>query len=410
MRLSTSMIYQSGLNGILNSQSTLLGIQQQLSSGRRIVTPSDDPLGAGQAINAAQNLSMTGNYAANRSVAGRSLGLEDNALSGVISNITDSLSRIVQAGDGTLSDADRQTLATVLSNSRDALMSLANSDDGNGQYLFSGYQGDAPAYSVNASGAVQYDGDNGQRMIQVEQARQMAGSDVGSDIFARVAPGSTAFVTSAGAANTGTATFGAAGITGTSATGKNFTLQFQVDPAGNTTYTVTTDDGAGGITTSPAAAYVDGASIDLGNGVSVPVSGKPGNGDTIAVDSASRTGMDVFATLDSVVAALKQPSQENDVNTAALQNILATANKKLTLNLDNVSTVRASVGARQNELDALGSAGNQRTLTDTKTLTDITNVDYYSAYSALTLRNVSLQASMAAFQSIQGVSLFSTLK
>jgi flagellar hook-associated protein 3 FlgL len=400
------MIYQNGLNGILNSQSTLLGLQQQISSGRRIVTPSDDPLGAGQAINSSQNLSMVGNYASNRQVAARSLGLEDNALGSVVSNLQDVWSHLVQAGDGTLSDADRQSLATVLTNSRDALMSLANSDDGNGQYLFSGHQGGTQAYSL-VSGTIQYTGDQGQRMIQVEQARQMAGSDTGTDVFSRVSPGSNAYVASVPAGNAGTAEFSSVDVTnGGAGVGSKFKVDFSDDGAGNITYTVTTDDGVNPPSTSAPVAYSSGATIDLG-GVSFSISGAPAGGDSLSVEPASKTNMDVFGTLDSVIAALNQPSQGDPISTAALNNMLATATKKISLNMDNVSTVRASVGARENELDALNSTGSQRSLTDTKTLTDITSVDYYSAWSALTLRNVSLQASMAAFNSIQGVSLFS---
>jgi flagellar hook-associated protein 3 FlgL len=412
MRLSTSMIYQNSLNGILNSQSTLLGLQQQISSGRRIVTPSDDPLGAGEAVNDSQNLSMTGNYAANRQTANRSLGLEDNTLSGVVSNLQSVLSRIVQAGNGTLSDADRQTLSTVLTNSRDALMSLANSNDGNGQYLFSGYQGGTPAYTQDAvTGAISYAGDQGQRMIQVEQARQLASSDVGSDVFNRGAPGTNAYFAQAASGNTGTATFGSVSVTnGGLNVGSNFTVNFQDDGAGNMTYTVDTVAPDGTTTTTPAQPYTDGATLDLG-GVSVAISGAPQTNDSITVNAAGNppasNDMDVFGTLNSLITALQQPSQGDPVSTAALRNMLATANKKISLNLDNVSTVQASVGARENELDALDSTGDQRSLTQTKTLSDITSVDYYSAWSALTLRNVSLQASMAAFTSIQGVSLFS---
>ena len=216
MRLSTSMIYQSGLNGILNSQSSLLGLQQQVSSGRRVVTPSDDPLAAGQSITVSQNLAMTKAYASNRVVAERALGVEDNALQAVISNLTGVFERIVQAGDGTLSDPDRRMLASVIGNSRDALFALANTTDGNGQYLFSGYQGGTPAYSVDATGAISYTGDSGQRVVQVDQAREMASTDVGTDIFSRATPGTNTYFIAAGA-NTGTATYGGPATSGTAA-------------------------------------------------------------------------------------------------------------------------------------------------------------------------------------------------
>jgi flagellar hook-associated protein 3 FlgL len=419
MRLSTSMIYQSGLNGILNSQSVLMRIQEQVSSSRRIVTPSDDPLAAGQAINASQNLSMTGNYGSNRGVANQSLGAEDNALNAAINNITDVMSRVVQAGNGTLSDTDRQTLATVLTNSRDALFALSNTTDGNGQYLFSGYQGGTAAYSKDpTTGKIAYSGDAGQRLIQVEQARQMASADVGSDIFGRASPGTTSYIASAVVDN-GTATFTAPNVTnGGANVGDAFQIKFATDPAtGDMTYTVTTTlppttpptVPPPAPTVSGAAPYTPGQTIDMG-GVSVTFSGDPADGDTFNVDTAASSDVDVFGTLNSLITALSSPTQADPSASAGLRNVLTTAARKLSINLDNVSTVRASVGARQNELDALDSTGNQRTLTDKDTLSGLQDLDYASAISEMTLRQVALQASMAAFSEIQGVSLFSSNK
>ncbi|WP_306430691.1 flagellar hook-associated protein FlgL [Bordetella genomosp. 10] len=412
VRLSTSMIYQSGLNGILNSQSSLLSLQQQVSSGRRIVTASDDPLAAGQSITASQNLSMTGNYASNRNVANTSLGNEGNALSAIVNNITASMEKVVQAGNGTLSDTDRQTLATVLSNSRDALFALANSTDGSGQYLFSGYQSGSAAYVQDpATGAITYAGDTGQRVVQVDQARQMSTSDVGSDIFSRANPGTTSYIASAASANTGTATFLAPNTqTGGANIGSTFKIDFAVDATtGDTTYTITTTDAGGTSTTSAPVAYTDGDTIDMG-GVTMTLSGAPANGDSFTVEPAQGADMDVFATMDQLISALTGATQGDAAASASLRNTLTTAARKLAINLDNVSTVQASVGARQNELDALDSTGSQRKLTDTKVLSDLTDLDYYSAVSSLTLRQVALQASMAAFSSIQGVSLFSMNK
>ncbi|ALM86873.1 hypothetical protein ASB57_09645 [Bordetella sp. N] len=412
MRLSTSMIYQSGLNGILNSQSGLLSLQQQLSSGRRIVTPSDDPLAAGQAINAAQNQSMVSNYASNRNVANTALGNEDNALSSIVNNIQGVMEKVVQAGNGTLSDTDRQTLATVLTNSRDALFALANTTDGNGQYLFSGYQSGTAAYVKDpTTGAITYAGDTGQRTIQVEQARQMSSSDIGSDIFNRVNPGTTSYIASASSTNTGSATFLAPNIqSGGANLGSSFQIDFAIDATtGDTTYTITTTDSTGTSTTSTPTAYKDGDTIDMG-GVTMTLSGAPADGDSFTVEPAQNADMDIFGTLDQLITALTAPTQGDAASTANLRNTLTTAARKLAINLDNVSTVQASVGSRQNELDALTTTGNQRALTASKTLSDLTGLDYYAAYSALTLQNVALQASMAAFQSIQGVSLFSMNK
>ncbi|CAM4095817.1 flagellar hook-associated protein FlgL [Bordetella bronchialis] len=414
IRLSTTTIYQSGLNGILKNESDVNYLQQQLSSGRRVVTPSDDPLAAGQAVTAFQNLNMTQTYASNRDAANRSLGLETNALASVVTTLTSVLTRVVQAGNGTLADQDRNSLATVLEQSRDALFALANSTDGNGEYLFSGTAGNAAAYVKNpTTGEITYNGNAGQRLVQVEQSRQMSVSDIGSDIFNRASPGTVSYVAAASPFNTGTATFSAPTVdAASSGPSLNYVVSFAKDPTTNQMmYTITTSDPSTGLgTTSTPVAYEPGEAIDTGHGVTMVVDGEPQEGDTFTIKTAQTADVDMFATFDSLITALKAPSQGDPAAQAQLVNLLATANKTLSINLDNVSTIQASVGARQNELDALDTTGTQRALTDNKTLTDLTQINYYSAISEMSMRQLSLQASMSAFSAVKGTSLFSMNK
>jgi flagellar hook-associated protein 3 FlgL len=180
---------------------------------------------------------------------------------------------------------------------------------------------------------------------------------------------------------------------------------------GDVTYTITsTDPTTGTSTVSAPAAFTPGQTIDTGGGVSMVVNGNPEDGDSFDVTPSQSSDVDMFATLGALISALQSPAQNDPAAQAKLVNLLATANKTLTINLDNVSTVQASVGARQNELDALDSTGTQRTLTDNKTLTDLTQIDYYSAVSTMSMRQLSLQASMAAFSAVKGTSLFSLNK
>ena len=60
-------------------------------------------------------------------------------------------------------------------------MGLANSKDGSGQYMFSGYQAVVPF--TGPPGAVAYNGDEGQRLIQVSPTRQIDSSDAGAGVF-----------------------------------------------------------------------------------------------------------------------------------------------------------------------------------------------------------------------------------
>src|SRR6185437_12724561 len=198
-RISTSQFYQNSLNGILNQQSVLTQVQSQLSSGLAVQTPSDNPLAAAQAVVLSQDATMNSTFASNQEQVTNSLGAEENALNSVTTTMQSVLQNVVQAGDATMGDTGRQSIVTALTSLRSQLVALANTTDTNGQYVFSGYQGATQPFQLNSStGAVTYLGDQGQRSIQVSQSLQVAGSDVGTDVFDRVSPGSQAYITQAG--------------------------------------------------------------------------------------------------------------------------------------------------------------------------------------------------------------------
>ncbi|GBL44434.1 flagellar hook-associated protein FlgL [Sulfuriferula multivorans] len=182
MRISTSMIFQQGAAKISDLQTNLVKTQQQLSTGRRILTPADDPVAAARALDVTQSQSVNAQYATNRQTAVGSLTAVDSTLASVTSVLQDVKTQTVYAGNGTLSNSDRSNLATQLSSDLDQLLALANTTDGIGNYLFSGYQTGTQPFVKTATGA-QYNGDQGQRQIQVDSSRQMAVSDSGQAIF-----------------------------------------------------------------------------------------------------------------------------------------------------------------------------------------------------------------------------------
>jgi len=417
MRLSTTMMYSNGLSGVLAQESDMNRLVEQVGSGRKFLSPADDPLSASLSIGVAQTQSMNTTYGLNRNTAKTNLGQEANVLDSITVALQDVRTRVVQAGNGTFADSDRQALSTALKSARDALLGLANSTDGNGQYLFSGYEGGVVPYAQDATGKIVYSGATGERTVQVDQSRQLSTSDLGSDIFGRANPGSTAYVSTAAPTNGGTAQFGTVSVTpGSPNIGKNFSLQFEADPAtGNMGYRViTTDPNANPPVppvTSPAppagpTQYTPGSSIDFG-GVAVVVKGTPQNGDVIDVESIQSADVDMFNTLDNLIKVLDSPIAGDEKALARLNNELATANKKLASSYDNVLTVGASVGARLNELEALDATGSQKGLSYSKSLSDLEDLDYYAGASQLALRQVALQAASAAFMTIQGSSLFS---
>ena len=420
-RISTSQFYQNSLNGILNQQSELTQVQSQLSSGLAVQTPSDNPLAAAQAVVLSQDATMNSTFASNQQQVTSSLGAEENALNSVTTTMQSVLQSIVQAGDSTMGDTGHQSIVTALTSLRSQLVALANTTDTNGQYVFSGYQGATQPFQLNsATGAVTYLGDQGQRNIQVSQSLQVAGSDVGTDVFDRVTPGTQAYITQAGGSNTGTGVFAPASVsvpTSSNNVGKDFTVTFATGTganAGQMGYTISMTDPNnpnGPTTTTAWQAYTNGATIAMpGGGVSFVVTGAPKAGDTFTLDTPKNgvgSNMDLFQTLNNLINTLSLPSNNNPVNSAAITNALASANKQIQMNYDNVQTVITSIGARMNEVEALGNTGTQLGLSDTQQLGNLLDVDMYSATSSLQLRQVALQAAIQSFSVVQKANLFS---
>jgi flagellar hook-associated protein 3 FlgL len=146
----------------------------------------------------------------------------------------------------------------------------------------------------------------------------------------------------------------------------------------------------------------------LPGGIQISVTGAPQAGDTFVAEPAAGAGADlnIFDTLEGMIAALQLNVQDNAVETAQFQNALGATIQRVDVSYNNVLTVRASVGARLNELDALDANGSQRTLGYTAQLSGLEDLDYYAASTNLQLRLSALEAASLAFQKIQATSLF----
>lgn len=180
MRISTQMMYQQNMRGVTNSQADWLKSGEQMSTGKRVVTPSDDPIAAAQAVVLSQAQAQNSQYETARGFAKQRVSLEDSVLGAVATAITAAQEKLVYANNGTLSDTDKATVATDLQGIRDQIMNLANSADGNGRYIFGGYKTGTPPFD-SATGA--YNGGANTVMQQVDSSRSMVIGHTGTQIF-----------------------------------------------------------------------------------------------------------------------------------------------------------------------------------------------------------------------------------
>jgi flagellar hook-associated protein 3 FlgL len=182
MRISTNTIYQSGISKINSLQSDQVKLQQQISTGRRISAPSDDPVAAARILELSQAKQANNAFADTRQTAQIKLNTIESNLTSVTSLLIASQSSLIGAANGTLSDADRGNVAKELSGSLGALLGLANTKDSYGNFLYAGFKTDTSPFVANLTGAT-YMGDSNQQLLQVDSQRQLATSVSGDRLF-----------------------------------------------------------------------------------------------------------------------------------------------------------------------------------------------------------------------------------
>ncbi|HLR30718.1 MAG TPA: flagellar hook-associated protein FlgL [Paenalcaligenes sp.] len=419
MRISSALYFQTGVNTINKQEGDLLHLFQQIGTGRRMITPADDPLAAAQTITLSQSQSMNERFGTNREVAMRALGETENILDGIVTHLAGLKTRLIEAGNGTLSDQDRAVLAQVLTESQETLLGAMNSTDAAGRYVFSGSQGKSQPFT-EVDGRYVYQGDTGDkaaRNIQVDHSRIIDVGNHGSDVFLRTAPGAMAFVHGSSGQNMGTAVVDSMQIHASRKASQIQKIELQHQDTPDAAWQVLVhyldDHNESAIATYEFNAANTQTVVDLKEdfGVSFQIKGAAEAGDQLYYQQAKTLNGDdelnILNVLADVIAALEQPTKGDATAQARLQNSLNQALQTIDINYDNVLTVRASVGSRMNELESLADSGSLQSLQISKELSRLEDVDYYTATTQLSLRKMALEAASMAFIKIQSTSLFS---
>ncbi len=401
MRISTRTIYENATTQLNSLQSQMARTQNQLATNKRNLTAADDPIASARALEVTQSQSLNTQYGTNRTNAGSSLSLVESALTNGSDLVMDVQTLVVQAGNGTLSKSDRLQIATEIEVRMQDLLGIANTADGSGGYLFSGYKGSTIPFMQTDSGAV-YQGDQGQRKLQVGSSRSIAISDSGSAIFENNRTGNGSYQTRMVAGNTGGAVASSGSVTDPGKlTGHNYTLEFKVDN-GTTTYSVTDTSSSPHRAVMSDEPYVGGKQIAF-EGTSFTITGAPANGDKFEVKPSEKES--IFTTMTNLVNALRDSGEDTN-SLATLSNKLNTASEGLKSSLDNMLTVRASVGSRMKELDYLEDQGSDLNIQYKGTLSKLQDLDIVKAISDYATQQSTLEAAQKSFKTMSGLSLF----
>ena len=402
MRISTQQVFLNNIDNLSKASSDIFYTQQQLSTGKRVLQPSDDPVASAQIQKFNKEIARTEQFSDNIDVSQRRLELEENTINQV-NNLSIRLRELtIQGKNGVLNDSDRRAIASEVGEIVKSLDGLMNTKDVQGEYLFSGNKGFTKPYTIDAStGRYVFNGDDGQRFIQVGPENQVASTDSGFDIFEKVAKVSGYVLPD---------------LTQTANQINNVDV---VDADVFDAFTLSR--GAINISfDSGASEYTITDSATPPQTVAGPVSYT--EGDVISVAGVDLTIGPV--TADSVVT-LDAFSQHNILNTAQdLEAQLRTAdlstadgqaafNERMDLILENLSGIeeqnigtRASIGGRLNTLEQQLLVNEDYALFTKEALSSFEDLDFNEAISRFQLQETVLQASYASFAKVQDLSLF----
>jgi len=422
-RMSTSLAHQQGINSILQQQTKVNNTQQQISLGKRIINPSDDPSGSVQLLDLSQAISRLEQFQANNDYAINRLSISESTLQSVTSNLQRVRELAVQGYNDVNTPTDKISIAQEMYQRLDEILALANTKDANGDYLYAGFNTQTkPFTGTSASGIYTYTGDQSQRFIEIAEGRSLADGNSGAEVF--------------------------------------FNLQ---DNNGNpedifsTLYALANDLSTNrapveemAFTINDPVTLVDGDTLKI-NGLTYEFENTGGVGaGNIAVDITDLAGppitpltTDQIATNLAAAINTQQGLGNTDVTASIINGneiqLLAdnegegaltfeggtaagdiTTTRQISIplydHLDQIDTalsrildVRSQLGARLNALDSQDETNQDFILSLKQTKSQIEDIDIAEAISRFNFQIVSLQAAQQAYMKVQNLSLFNLL-
>lgn len=405
MRVSTNQIQMGAINAMLDQQEGLARVQKQVATGKRVLSPADDPVAVAQVVNLQDALQRTEQLQRNIDNARGRLTLEEGVLDGV-TNILQRVRELTVAGNNATQTNDtRGYIAEEISQLNDELLGLANTMDSDGEFLFAGSKGRFKPFSTDDRGNYLYYGDDTQRSVQVGPRRTIAINDTGTEVFRKIREGNGTFVVTESKNNTGSGVLDQGSSKGHYDFGVYALVMDKQDatnPNAPLTYKIIDDKGQ---VIVPSTKFSQGNAISF-EGVQMFILGEPEPGDYFVIRPSQH--QDVFTTLQKLTDALKD-SRNTAADHAFLHNDVNRALASIDTALGNILDVRASIGTRLNALGSQQGINESFGIQLKELISNIEDLDYGLAVSELNSRKVGLEASQKAFVKVQDISLFNHL-
>ena len=414
MRISSQQAFNLGVTGIQKNYAELIRTNQQISTGNRILTPADDPVASVRLLQLEQQRSMLGQYKENLIAANNSLVQEES----VLNSVNDIMQRIrvlaEEAGNGALSQSDRQSIAAELREREDELLGLMNTKNARGEYLFSGFQGKTQPFVRQGDGSFVYMGDEGQRKLQVASSLDIPISDNGKKVFQNVTNAArldATYTQPAGSSLTVSSPLVQDEIAYASAPGYPGS-QFQIlfnDLANPKNYEI--------VETSTGTSLQTGSMDDddklhdtlVFAGVVVHLDGVPNGNETISITAdPAREKQGVLDTIYQLRTALEN-NTDSPEGSRATRDAVAAAITNIDHAMVTIDQTRGDIGARMNIIETTQTNNEDVTLVNQAVQAELREVDYPEALSKLAFQSIILEAAQQSYVKVSNLNLFNKM-
>lgn len=422
MRISTIQAFNTGVRGIQDNYSAVMRAQEQVSSGKRILTPADDPVASVRLLQLDQQANKLSQYKDNLTAATNSLTQQEAVLNSV-NYLMDRVREItLEVGNPAIGPGGRQALAQELAEREDELYGLLNSQNARGEYLFGGYRSDSQPFVKEPNGSYSYKGDEGQRSIQIGSSKMVAINDNGKTLFTDIT-NVNRVDTAATLVDTGEPRDARISLGVVEDKGR-YDTEFHAQSPVSIVIT-----GAGGQATGYQ--IVDAGGLQLvppvtgelelnahGSyqvrhaGVVVTLDGELATGDSFSLSVGTDERSEKRSVLDSIRLLREMLEKTDDSTEGKLQrrDMLAVSLQNIDNAMEQVMGVQTSLGARLNVIESTRMENEESTLINTQVQADLESLDYAEALSRLGMQSIVLEAAQQSFVKVSGLNLFNFLR
>lgn len=416
MRVPTEMFYSQQLNLISEGYENLNRLYMLQTNKKKLLNASDDPVLANRIQSTQNYIARLQSYQQSQLAGETRTQVFESSINQAIAAVTNVKTLLVQAGNDTISDDERYNLGEQLRGELNKLLNAANSQDTDGEYIYSGYNSGVPAF-IQQGSTFTYQGGHNATTIDIGPNSSLLYNENGDDVFGNIPLGNGFFSVTAGTSNTGTASTTPGSVVNSSAyVADNYTITFVTNSAGKTGYQVIGATSGQVVPPSPATLpddapdYIAGNTVNF-NGMSLTINGTPNVGDTFQVTSSQ--SQSVFNTLQNIIDVLQTPISNSGIidqsKQALLHQNLSQTNAAFNQVMHQLTGYLSKVGVRSQALKTEQSIDGNILVNQQALLSQLADANFPELATKINQQLVSLQATQDTYMQIQKT-LMSLLK